>query len=284
MLNAQRRPRLRALPINKMIPNMVTLLALAAGLTGIRYGLRGEFERAVAMVLLAGILDGMDGRIARMLRGATKFGAELDSLSDFLSFGVAPAMLLYLWSMNGAGGVGWALVLFFATCGALRLARFNTMLGEPDPPAWSRNYFVGVPAPAAAFLALLPMMLSFQVGPAFFSEPVVVGVFMLGVGVLMVSKLPTYSFKRIRVPRKLAVPLMIVVGLLAAFLVTNPWTTLSVIGLVYLATVPLAWRSFHRLKAKTRLAEDEEDADLGDTEAGFDTPGDEDDRTPPRGS
>ncbi|WP_404380326.1 CDP-diacylglycerol--serine O-phosphatidyltransferase [Caenispirillum salinarum] len=252
MISKPRRPRLRALPINKMIPNMVTLLALAAGLTGIRYGLRGEFERAVAAILLAGLLDGMDGRIARMLRGATKFGAELDSLSDFLSFGVAPAVLLYLWTMNDAGGAGWALVLFFATCGALRLARFNTMLGDPDPPPWSRNYFVGVPAPAAAGLALLPMMLSFQFGADFFSQPWVVAIFMVGVGLLMVSQIPTYSFKRVRVPRAMALPLMIVVGLLAAFLVTNPWSTLSVLGLVYLATLPLAWRSYRRLKAKTR--------------------------------
>lgn len=260
MISKSRRSRLRALPINKMIPNMVTLLALAAGLTGIRYGLRGEFERAVAAILLAGLLDGMDGRIARMLRGATKFGAELDSLSDFLSFGVAPAVLLYLWTMSDAGGIGWALVLFFATCGALRLARFNTMLGDPDPPPWSRNYFVGVPAPAAAGLALLPMMLSFQFGAEFFREPWVVGLFMVGVGVLMVSQVPTYSFKRVRVPRIMALPLMIVVGLLAAFLVTNPWSTLSVLGLVYLATLPLAWRSYHRLKAKTRH-EDRESRD-----------------------
>lgn len=278
----RRRVRLRALPINKMIPNMVTLLALAAGLTAVRYGMRGEFERAVAMILLAGILDGMDGRIARMLRGATKFGAELDSLSDFLSFGVAPAMLLYLWTMNDAGGAGWALVLFFATCSALRLARFNTMLGDPDPPAWSRNYFVGVPAPAAAFLALLPMMLSFQFGAAFFSQPWVVGVFMLGVGALMVSQLPTYSFKRISVPRKLAVPLMVVVGLTAAFLVTNPWTTLSVIGLVYLSTLPLAWRSYHRLKGKTRQDEQEALEEAG--EDPFAEPEDADERQPPRRS
>lgn len=262
MLAPNRRPRLRALPINKMIPNMVTLLALAAGLTSIRYGLRGEFERAVVAIILAGVLDGLDGRIARMLRGTTKFGAELDSLSDFLSFGVAPAMLLYLWTMNDAGGAGWALVLLFATCSALRLARFNTMLGEPEPPAWSRNYFVGVPAPAAAFLALLPMMLSFQLGPVVFAQPVLVAVFMVGVGLLMVSRIPTYSFKRVQVPRRMALPLMIVVGLLAAFLVTNPWTTLSVVGLVYLATLPLAWRSYHRLKAKSRLAELEEQGSL----------------------
>lgn len=267
MIAPNRRPRLRALPINKMIPNMVTLLALAAGLTSIRYGLRGEFERAVVAIILAGILDGMDGRIARMLRGTTKFGAELDSLSDFLSFGVAPAMLLYLWTMNDAGGAGWALVLLFATCAALRLARFNTMLGDPEPPAWSRNYFVGVPAPAAAFLGLLPMMLSFQLGDSFFGEPAVVAVFMVGVGLLMVSRMPTYSFKRVHVPRKAALPIMIVVGLLAAFLVTNPWTTLSVIGLVYLATIPLAWRSYHRLKAKSRLAEAEEEGEAADLAA-----------------
>lgn len=241
---------LKSLSFNKIIPNIITLLALAAGLTSIRYGLRGEWERAVIAIFLAGVLDGMDGRVARMLKGTTKFGAELDSLSDFISFGVAPGVLLYMWTLNGAGGLGWALTLLLAVCAALRLARFNTMLGEPDLPSWAHNYFTGVPAPAGAFLAVLPMILSFEIDRAFFREPAVVAVFVIGVSFLMVSTIPTFAFKRFRIPAPWVLPLMIVVGLFAAFLVTEPWATLGVIGLIYLGSIPFAVRSFRRLQRR----------------------------------
>ena len=145
----RRPPRISGLSFNKLIPNILTMLALCAGLTSIRFGLHGKWDQAVISILLAGLLDGLDGRIARLLHGTSKFGAELDSLSDFVSFGVAPSMLLYFWTMQGAGGIGWALVLLFSVCCALRLARFNTMLGEPDLPPWAYNFFTGVPAPAA---------------------------------------------------------------------------------------------------------------------------------------
>ncbi|MGC2856911.1 CDP-diacylglycerol--serine O-phosphatidyltransferase [Novispirillum sp. DQ9] len=263
--------RLRTLSFNKIIPNIITLLALSAGLTSIRYGLREEFERAVMAIFLAAVLDGIDGRIARMLKGTSKFGAELDSLSDFISFGVAPAVLLYLWTMQEAGGIGWALCLLIAICAALRLARFNTMLGEPDPPSWAHNYFVGVPAPAGAFLVLLPMVLSFHFEAGFFSSPWIVGAFAVGVGFLMVSRIPTYSFKRFRVPAKWVLPMMIVVGLLAAFLVTEPWATLGVIGLIYLAGIPFSLRSFATLQARAAAnagalpEEDEGEEDDDDT-------------------
>lgn len=264
MLPGQRRPK--SLSFNKMLPNLITLLALSAGLTSIRYGLRGEWERAVIAIFLAAIFDGIDGRVARMLKATSKFGAELDSLSDFISFGVAPAVLLYMWTLSDAGGLGWALSLLLAVCCALRLARFNTMLGEPDLPSWAHNYFVGVPAPAAAGLALLPMVLSFKFEQGFFSSFPVVAFFEIGVAFLMVSRIPTYSFKRFRVPTKWVLPLMMLVGVLAAFLVTEPWATLGVLGLVYVAGIPLSVRSFHRLRSRAaqHSAEDcldEEDED-----------------------
>ncbi|SIT18218.1 CDP-diacylglycerol--serine O-phosphatidyltransferase [Insolitispirillum peregrinum] len=250
MLPGQR--GLKTLSFNKMIPNMVTLLALSAGLTSIRYGLRDEWERAVIAIFLAALFDAMDGRVARMLKATSKFGAELDSLSDFISFGVAPAVLLYMWTLSDAGGFGWALSLLLAICCALRLARFNTMLGEPDLPGWAHNYFTGVPAPAAAGLALLPMVLSFEFDGGFFEKPAVVAFFVLLVSFLMVSRLPTYSFKRVRIPALWVLPTLICVGILAAFLVTEPWATLGVIGLVYIGTFPLSFRSFHRLSARAR--------------------------------
>jgi CDP-diacylglycerol--serine O-phosphatidyltransferase len=242
--------RFKTLSFNKMIPNMITLLALAAGLTSIRYGLREEWERAVIAIFLAAMFDGMDGRVARMLKGTSRFGAELDSLSDFISFGVAPAVLLYIWTLHGAGGVGWALSLLLAVCAALRLARFNTMLGEPDLPSWAHNYFTGVPAPAAAGLVLLPMILSFQFSASIFDEPAVVALFVVAVAFLMVSKIPTYSMKRFRVPAAWALPLMILVGLLAAFLVTEPWATLAVLLIGYAASIPFSTRSFRRLQKR----------------------------------
>jgi CDP-diacylglycerol--serine O-phosphatidyltransferase len=264
----------KSLSFNKMLPNLITLLALSAGLTSIRYGLRGEWERAVIAIFLAAIFDGADGRVARMLKATSKFGAELDSLSDFISFGVAPAVLLYMWTLSEAGGFGWALSLLLAICCALRLARFNTMLGEPDLPSWAHNYFVGVPAPAAAGLALLPMVLSFKFEQGFFSSFPVVALFEIGVAFLMVSRIPTYSFKRFRVPSKWVLPLMLLVGLLAAFLVTEPWATLGVLGLVYLLGIPLSVRSFHRLSSRAAMHDsavvqscDDTDCDDEDDEA-----------------
>ncbi|MEW5727531.1 MAG: CDP-diacylglycerol--serine O-phosphatidyltransferase [Pseudomonadota bacterium] len=250
-----RPPRIPGLSINHMIPNVLTLLALCAGLTSIRFGLHGKWEAGVAAIFLAAILDGLDGRVARLLQGTSKFGAELDSLSDFVSFGVAPAMLLYFWTMQTAGGFGWALVLLFAVCCALRLARFNTMMGDDLPP-YAYNFFTGVPAPAAAGLVLFPMIASFQFGHGFFDRPAVVAVFLLGVSFLMVSTIPTFSFKKVRIPHKWVLPILLVIGLLAAFLVTEPWLTLVVVGVLYMGLIPLSVRSFRRLKREAERVEE----------------------------
>lgn len=245
----RRPPRISGLSFNKLIPNILTMLALCAGLTSIRFGLHGKWDQAVISILLAGLLDGLDGRIARLLHGTSKFGAELDSLSDFVSFGVAPSMLLYFWTMQGAGGIGWALVLLFSVCCALRLARFNTMLGEPDLPPWAYNFFTGVPAPAAAGLVLLPMVISFQSnGEGFFASPSVNAVFLVAVSFLMVSKIPTFSGKRFRVPHEYVLPMLLFVGVLAAFLVTEPWTTITCIGILYAGSIPFSARAFRKLK------------------------------------
>ncbi|OAN60954.1 CDP-diacylglycerol--serine O-phosphatidyltransferase [Magnetospirillum moscoviense] len=243
-----RPPRIPGLSINRLIPNILTLLALCAGLTSIRFGLNEQWPQAVTSILLAGILDGLDGRVARLLQGTSKFGAELDSLSDFVSFGVAPAILLYLWTMQTAGGLGWAIVLLYIVCCGLRLARFNTMIGQADLPPYAYNFFTGIPAPAAAGLVMVPMVASFEFGPALFAGPSVATVFLAGVSFLMVSTIPTFSFKKVRVPNAWVLPMLIVVGALAAFLVTEPWLTLTVIGIGYIGLIPLSIRAFHRLK------------------------------------
>ncbi len=254
MFKSRRPRRINGLSINKLIPNILTLLALCAGLTAIRFGLHQKWEMAVLSILLAGVLDGLDGRVARLLHGTSKFGAELDSLSDFVSFGVAPAMLLYFWSMQNAGGIGWAVVLLYAVCMAMRLARFNTMLGQPDLPPWAYNFFTGVPAPAAAGLVLLPMMASFQIDTGgFFEHPLVCGILLVVVSFLMVSKIPTFSGKRFKIPHNYVLPVMLVMALLAAFLVTAPWSTVTAVTLIYAATIPLSAVSFARLKRQTDL-------------------------------
>ncbi len=244
------RKRPQWLHFNRMIPNILTIMALSAGMSGIKFGLEGLWEFAALAILAAAILDALDGRIARILKGSSKFGAELDSLSDFISFGVAPAFMLYLWAMQGAGRFGWMLALLFAVSMALRLARFNTMLEDENLPPWTRHFFTGVPAPAGAGLVLLPMMLSFQFGDGFFREPATVSLFLVGVAALVVSSIPTYSFKKIGIKAKYLVPVMILVAAFVTALVSAPWTTLSVVMLAYLCLIPVSHRNYRRRMAK----------------------------------
>jgi CDP-diacylglycerol---serine O-phosphatidyltransferase len=241
-----RRKRPEWLHINKMIPNFLTILAISAGMSAIRFGLDDRWEHAALAILAAAILDALDGRIARILKGASKFGAELDSLADFLSFGVAPAMMLYLWAMQDFGRFGWMLALLFSVSMALRLARFNTMLEDDDLPPWTSNFFAGVPAPAAAGLVLMPMILSFQLGDEFFRSPAVVSFYLIGVSALVVSSIPTFSFKKVKVPSNRVLPLMIVAGAFVTALVSAPWTTLSGVLIVYLATIPFSIKTYRK--------------------------------------
>ncbi len=243
----RRREQLRGLHINRMIPNILTLLALCAGMTAIKFSLDAKWEPALLAVVVAAVLDGLDGRVARILKGASKFGAELDSLSDFICFGVAPAVMLYLWAMRDAGRFGWVLVLLYAIACALRLARFNTALDEPDLPGWTRNFFSGVPSPAGAGLVLFPMILSLQIGDELVRRPEVVGVFLVVVGGLMVSRAPTYSFKKVRVPHHWILPTMLIIAAFAASAVTAPWATLSGILALYLISMPFSFRAHRRL-------------------------------------
>ena len=235
-----RRPRLRRQRMNQIIPNALTVAALCAGLTAIRFALLGRWELAVFAIVVAGIFDGLDGRLARLLGGTSKFGAELDSLSDFLSFGVAPAAMVYLWTLHSLGGFGWAVVLVYAVCCALRLARFNTAVGEPVPEPWMRFYFTGVPAPAGAGIVMLPMMLTFELGPGVFDGPVFSAAVMVLVASLMVSRVPTFSIKQIRVSPDYMLPTLLFVGLMAAALASAPWTTFISVGAVYLGSIPVS--------------------------------------------
>ena len=244
-----RSQRIKELPFNRMIPNILTLLALSAGLTSIRFALTDQWEYATLSLTVAAILDTMDGRVARLLKGASKFGAELDSLSDFVCFGVAPALILYLWAMQNSGRPGWILVMLFAMCCGLRLARFNVATDEDNTPNWKAHFFSGVPAPAGAGLVLLPMIISFQVETNFFRNPWVVSAFLFTVGALLVSSFPTYSFKKLKISRSWIMPTMLIVAGIAAFSVTVPWLTLTSVLALYLGTFPFSFRAFQRLES-----------------------------------
>jgi CDP-diacylglycerol--serine O-phosphatidyltransferase len=239
---------IRGLSFNKMIPNILTLLALCSGMTAIRFGLEEHYRQAVIAILVAGVFDGIDGRIARLLKGTSEFGAELDSLSDFVSFGVAPALVMYLWSVQSLSSLGWMVALLFTICCGLRLARFNTQIGADLPP-YAYNFFTGVPAPAGAMLAIMPMFAAFEWGDWIVRSPYLVGVWVAGVALLMVSTVPTVSVKKFRIPQHLVMPTLLGIGILAAFLTTAPWPTLTLLGLVYLGSIPWTERSARPVKA-----------------------------------
>lgn len=264
------RSSLRRVPVRMILPNFVTLLALVAGLTSIRMSVEGRFDMAVYAILAAAILDGLDGRLARYLRSTSKFGAELDSLSDFISFGVAPPFLLFIWNLNGIKSFGWLAVILFAVAGALRLARFNVKLSE-DRPAWQANFFTGVPAPAGALVVLLPLYIDLiGIDVPDFLAPLVVAYVVL-IAALMVSRVPTFSGKKlVRIRRDLALPILIGVVLYVAVLVTFTFQVLALSVLVYLAYIPFGWRSWNRLAREHGTPGDELTLDVSGEEEGPD--------------
>ncbi len=244
-------PRLGKLPLNTLAPNILTIIALCSGLTAIRFALMGQFKFAVFAIATAALFDMLDGRVARLLKGASKFGAELDSLSDFLSFGVAPAIVLYFWTLHdlGAGGnTGWLVVLAFAVCAALRLARFNTALDDDTKPVWTGSFFTGVPAPAGAGLSLLFLIINLELESAFFASPYLNALWMLFIGGLMISRVPTFSFKRARVKREYVGLVLLGVGIFVAALLNQPWYTLAAMEIAYLASIPFAIKAHDKLK------------------------------------
>src|SRR5581483_5098850 len=220
-----RRRRFRRIPVRILVPNVVTLLALCAGLTAIRMAFEDRYALALAAIVFAALLDGVDGRLARMLKGTSRFGAELDSLADFVNFGVAPALILYFWGLHELKSAGWIAALVFAICAALRLARFNVMIDEPNQPIWAGNFFTGIPAPAGAITVLLPIYLDLLGAPAGLVVIWLAFFYTLAIAMLMVSRLPVFSGKRVgkRVPPEMVLPVFVVVVLFFALLISYPW-------------------------------------------------------------
>ncbi len=258
----QKRVKLRRVPLRTLLPNLVTLLALCAGLTGVRMAIEGRLEIAVYLVVLAAVLDGVDGRLARLLKGTSRFGAELDSLTDFVNFGVAPALILYIWGLNGLGHVGWLGGLVLAIAAALRLARFNVALDDPNKPAWAGAFFTGVPAPAGAIGSLLPIYLEFLGIPRTPIGMPVVLAYEIFVALMMVSPLPTWSGKQLgaRVKRSYVAPVLILAAIFVALLISYPWFVLTMVVVVYLGMLPLALAHHRKLKLRDRAAAQQEPA------------------------
>lgn len=265
-LRPRQRPRYRGPSFNRVIPNLLTMVGLCAGMVAIRFALEGKFPQAAAFIVVAGVIDGLDGRIARLLKGTSRFGAEFDSLSDFLCFGVAPAIILFLWTLQGAGPIGYIPCVMFAVCSALRLARFNAAsIAEPGAPpvvkpAYAYNFFTGVPAPAGAGLVLFPMFawLAFRdwgwVATAdVIRHPALAAVMLFVVGGLMVSTLPSWSFKNFKIPAERVLPLFLGVGGFLAFLVTEPWAALALAGMIYIGMLWFSTRSYQRLKREAEM-------------------------------
>ncbi|UDL91462.1 CDP-diacylglycerol--serine O-phosphatidyltransferase [Mesorhizobium sp. PAMC28654] len=241
-------PRIREIPMRMVLPNLVTVLAICAGLSGIRFGFEGRFETAVVMVLLAAFLDGIDGRLARMLKATSKFGAQMDSLADIVNFGVAPALVLYAFMLDQAGSPGWIAALLFAIACGLRLARFNVLDEETDRPIWQNEYFVGVPAPAGAVLVMLPLYLSFLrlgVEPTRVTAFIATG-FTILVAFLLVSRLPVYSGKSFKIPGDKVLPIILGVVLYILLLMTYPWYTLTASVAGYLVFLPFSVRAYSK--------------------------------------
>lgn len=271
-----RAPRFARVPLRLILPNLVTLLALCSGLTAIRMALEARWDYAIGAIVIAAVLDALDGRVARLLKGTSKFGAELDSLADFVNFGVAPALILYSWLLQEVQSIGWIAALIFSISAALRLARFNVSIEDPDKPAWAVNFFTGVPAPAGALAVLFPVYLELAgVLPHWPELAPALALYVVAVALLMVSRLPTFSGKKLgsRVRRDLVLPLFVAAVFLVALLVSYPFEILALGVAGYLVSIPVAWH-WHQKYLKGEAAEDA--ADEGVEETDLDHLGDDD--------
>jgi CDP-diacylglycerol--serine O-phosphatidyltransferase len=244
----------RGIPLRAVAPNAVTALALCFGLSGVRFAIGDKWELAAAAIIFAGVLDGLDGRIARLLRAQSRFGAELDSLSDVIAFGVSPAVVIYLWSLQHLPQFGWTIALAHAVCCALRLARFNAHIDVDEQPHKLAGFLTGVPAPAGAGLALLPMYLWLTTGNDWFRNPYAVAPWALFVAVLLISNLASFSWSALRLRKGVRLWALAAIALFGSALISTPWTTLTILSIAYLILIPFGMRSYARVKRQRARA------------------------------
>jgi CDP-diacylglycerol--serine O-phosphatidyltransferase len=279
-----RRRGFQPVPLRVLVPNVITLFALCLGLSAIRLGIEGKLDTAVIAIVIAAILDGVDGRVARFLKGTSRFGAELDSLADFVNFGVAPALLLYTFALDELRSIGWIVALVYTVAAALRLARFNVSLDDPARPEWKKDYFVGLAAPAGAISALLPVYLHLLGLPTQHMAPVIM-VYLLAIAFLMVSNLPTYAGKTFgrRIPREWVLPLFVACVLFVALLASFTFKVLAVLTIAYLAYFPFGVAAYRaRERREAAAASRMERGAPGERTAPADGPGGADDAAEPR--
>jgi CDP-diacylglycerol---serine O-phosphatidyltransferase len=253
-------PRRRGIPLRTFAPNAVTALALCCGLTAVRFAIEGDWQLALTAIVLAGVLDGLDGRIARYLRGASRFGAELDSLSDVIAFGVAPALVVFLWSLVEVPRYGWVFALAYTVCAALRLARFNAAIDSTEQPHKSAGFLTGVPAPAGAGLALLPIYLWLITGEDMFRAPYIVAPWLGFCALLLISSVATYSWSSMRLRPNIRFEVLAGIAILFGALLSAPWHTLSAVCAIYLALIPFSIRSYARVRRQRAAAAEHEGA------------------------
>lgn len=253
-------PHLVSLPFHRLFPSIMTIIGMCVGLFSLKYGITEHWQRAVMFIIMAGIIDGLDGKIARLFNASSPFGAQLDSLADFLNFGVVPALLVYFWKIQELKGLGWAAVLFFIVCQAIRLARFNAKLQvEPEIPELKNKFFEGVAAPMGGGLILFPLMLTFLFEqhfdvPPFTITPIGVTLYMMVMGLLMVSRIPTFSLKGLKISRKHTSLLLAGIGFFIIAAITEPWIFFPFLSVLYLATIPWCCYRYYYLKRKYQAA------------------------------
>tara|TARA_B100001175_G_C19416594_1_gene593953 strand:+ start:115 stop:912 length:798 start_codon:yes stop_codon:yes gene_type:complete len=241
-----------------ILPNILTLVGVCIGLTSIKFAFDGKFELSIIAVIVAGIIDGLDGRIARLIQGTSKVGKELDSLTDVISFGVAPAFIMFFWSMSEIGRLGWLISLIYVVCVALRLARFN--VNSESEPSWRDNFFEGIPSPAGGVLVLLPLIYSFsEVQFIKLNFQIIVPILFIFISILLISKIPTYSFKKIVVPRSTTVFLLFIVVLYFGLLLIYTFNTLVISGILYILIIPVSSVHFLLIKKNKKIIEDNTD-------------------------
>ena len=247
-----------------ILPNMLTLIGVCIGLTSIRFALDGRYEFAIIAIIIAAVIDGLDGRIARLIKGTSKVGKELDSLTDMISFGVAPAFIMYFWKLNELGRFGWLVCLIYVICVALRLARFNVNTG--GEPSWRDNFFEGVPSPAGGILVLTPLIFSMSSIELFkIDYQIIVPIFFIVTSFLLISKFPSYSFKKIVIQRKATIFLLFGIVLFFGLLLIYPFNVISVSALIYLTMLPISFFHYQKLKKENEGQNyDDEDDDLED--------------------
>ena len=241
----------RRFPIRQIIPSAMTLLALCLGLTALRLGLDGYFDLAVFCIVAAGFIDGLDGTMARLLKAETALGAHLDSLSDFVNFGIVPGFVVYLWALQSTGRLGWAVILIFSVCCALRLARYNVDMEEPDRPDWKSRFFLGVPSPVAAGLMMWPIYLHIGDIMSLQESTLIVMANVVAVAFLMIFRVPTFSVKSssTTIQRSYVLPTMILIGVWGIMLLTFPWITLTMMCIIYYALIPISAHRYYRIRA-----------------------------------